>query len=134
TDEMLAETARLAAARGLANMTTARADAGAIPYDAGTFDLVCSRLAAHHFPDNAGFISEAWRVLKRGGTFALVDNVSPDGSTLPDASDADVAKAAQAYNAFEILRDPSHNRALTPEEWVRLLTAQGFVVTAREQF
>ena len=116
TAEMLAETVRLSAQRGLANVTTARADAAALPYDEASFELVTCRLAAHHFRDPQAFVSEAWRVLVPGGTFLLVDNVSPD----------EVAAAA-SYNAFETLRDPSHARCLGLGEWLQLLGGTGFV-------
>lgn len=133
TAEMLAEAGKLAAARGLANMTTANAPADALPFEDETFDLVCCRLAAHHFPDVAAFISESHRVLKPGGVFALVDNVSPDVADLPGTSRAAVRDAAIQYNAFEKLRDPSHGRALTAEEWAELTTDCEFEITAREQ-
>lgn len=127
TDEMLAQAAKLAADRGLANLETARADAGALPFDDQSFDLVTCRLAAHHFPDPAAFVGEAWRVLKAGGTIALVDNVGPDADVLPGMTDAEVRDAATAYNAYEALRDPSHARCLALSEWVGLMKEAGFV-------
>jgi ubiquinone/menaquinone biosynthesis C-methylase UbiE len=116
TDEMLAETAKLAAKRNLENVDTAYTDATRLPFSEDSFDLVTCRLAAHHFPDPASFVSESWRALKPGGTFAVVDNVSPD--------DDDIAAA---YNAYEKLRDPSHGRCLNLREWSALLQGAGFV-------
>lgn len=134
TDEMLAEAAKLAAARGLANMTTATAEAGALPFADGSFDLVCCRLAAHHFPSLARFVTEVRRVLKKSGRFALVDNVAPDQERLPGAAGADLRDAVDAYNAFEKLRDPSHGFAPPPETWIELLESHGFTILACEQF
>lgn len=128
TPEMLAEARKLAQAKGFDNMETATADAERLPFADASFDLVTCRIAPHHFPDVAAFVSESWRVLKSGGTFALVDNVSPAGDTAPGFSDAEYADAASAYNAFEKLRDPSHGRALTTPEWIDLLHARGFKV------
>jgi len=89
TTEMLSEAAKLAASRQLANTTTATAEAGALPFEDQTFDLVCCRLAAHHFPSLEDYISETRRVLKPGGRFAFVDNVPPDRQCLPEASEED---------------------------------------------
>jgi SAM-dependent methyltransferase len=134
TEEMLREAAKLAASRNLANMTTATAEAGALSFADETFDLVCCRLAAHHFPDLERFVGEAYRVLKPRGRLAFVDNVAPDREQLPDASDADIEEAVTAYNAFEKLRDPSHGFAPPPRVWIDLVRSQGFSIVAREQF
>jgi ubiquinone/menaquinone biosynthesis C-methylase UbiE len=134
TAEMLAEAAKLARARNLANMTTETAEAGALPFADQTFDLVCCRLAAHHFQSLEDFITEVHRVLKPGGRFALVDNVAPDEARLPDASDDEIEDAILGYNAFEKLRDPSHGFAPPPEVWIDLAETAGFSVVAREQF
>jgi ubiquinone/menaquinone biosynthesis C-methylase UbiE len=129
TDEMLAETRALAAERGILNVETAIAAAERLPFDPATFDLVCCRLAAHHFPDPAAFVAEAARVLKPGGVFALVDNVSPDDSLLPGLSRAELRDAAVVYNLFEKLRDPSHGRAPAVAEWLDILDDAGLAVT-----
>jgi len=134
TDEMLAQAAQLAAGKNLENMLTAKAEAGALPFEDASFDLVCCRLAAHHFPDLRRFVSEVRRVLKDWGRFALVDNVAPDAQQLADATQREIADAGADYNAFEKLRDPSHGLAPPPETWVGLLEDAGFKIVAREQF
>jgi SAM-dependent methyltransferase len=50
----------------------ANADAGALPFRSGAFDLVFTVNAIHHFPDKAGFIAEARRVLRARGSLAIV--------------------------------------------------------------
>jgi ubiquinone/menaquinone biosynthesis C-methylase UbiE len=132
TDEMLDEARKLAVARGLGNMEAAVADAEALPFEDARFDLVTCRIAAHHFPDVPRFISEVTRVLKLGGTFALVDNISPDALSTPDFSEAELADAAAAYNTFEKLRDPSHGRCLGLAEWTELVAAAGLDVLHQE--
>ncbi len=117
TPEMLAEAAKLAADKGLANMSTATADAEKLPFPDAAFDLVTCRIAPHHFPDVTAFANEVARVLKPGGTFALVDNIAPDASTTSGFPDTALQEAEQAYNEFEKIRDPSHGRALTTGEW-----------------
>lgn len=133
TDEMLQEAAKLANARRLPNILTARAPADALPFPDASFDLVCCRLAAHHFPNLEAFVREVRRVLKKGGRFALVDNVAPDRARLLNASDAEIQTAIADYNSFEKLRDPSHGFAPPPETWIGLLKANGFSIAAHEQ-
>lgn len=125
TVEMLAEAEKLAAARGLANMTTAVADAEALPFADATFDLVSCRIAPHHFGNIPQFIGEASRVLTGGGTFALVDNVSLDSETTPGFEDEALGAADVIYNLLEKIRDPSHGRSLTPAAWRGLVTGAG---------
>ena len=83
-----------------------------------------------HFPEPAAFVSEAARVLKPGGTFALVDNVSPDAAIMPGLDRAALRDAAVVYNQFEKLRDPSHGRALQTAEWLELVGDAGLEVAA----
>jgi ubiquinone/menaquinone biosynthesis C-methylase UbiE len=133
TSEMLAEAAKLAKSKGLRNMETARADAEALPFGDGQFDLVTCRIAPHHFPDIAAFAAAVWRVLKADGTFALVDNIAPDTLSTPGFSAAELREAALIYNAFEKLRDPSHARCLGMAEWTKVLSDQGFAVVHTER-
>ena len=132
TPEMLVQSKKLAAEKGLANMETALADAEALPFPDQTFDLVTCRIAPHHFPSIALFLSESYRVLKPGGTFAVVDNVSPDAETTPGFSAAELRDAGLAYNAFEKVRDPSHGRALATAEWLELMAEVGLELVHRE--
>jgi ubiquinone/menaquinone biosynthesis C-methylase UbiE len=114
TPEMIPVAAKLAAERGLTNVTLETADAEALPYQDGSFDLVTCRIAPHHFPHIDQFISESVRVLRPGGILAVVDNAS-------------------AYiNAFEKLRDPSHGRALSVDEWLAAFQAAGLTVFHHE--
>lgn len=121
TPEMLQEARRLAHERGVRNVVTARASADDLPFPDTSFNLVTCRLAAHHFPDPESFVREAARMLIPGGSFALVDNISPD--------DADLALG---YNAFEKLRDPSHGRCLTLGEWHALMREAGLTPVTSE--
>jgi len=132
TPEMLAEARKLATEKGITNVETAEADAEALPFHDATFDLVTCRIAPHHFPDIPAFVAEVWRVLRPGGVFALVDNVSPDATTTPGFTDSELATAAVDYDAFEKLRDPSHGRCLTMTQWRTALTEQGFSIRAEE--
>jgi ubiquinone/menaquinone biosynthesis C-methylase UbiE len=133
TDEMLTEASKFLGSQGVTNFTTAKADAEALLFEDGAFDLVTCRIAPHHFPDVARFCAESWRVLKPGGTFALVDNVAPDAVSVPGARKAELRNADIAYNAFEKLRDPSHGRCLSCAEWLELIADVGFTVEHQER-
>jgi ubiquinone/menaquinone biosynthesis C-methylase UbiE len=121
TPEMLAQVKRLAKERGLTNVVTRKANAQDLPFPDTSFHLVTCRLAAHHFPRPEKFVAETARVMIPGGVFALVDNVSPDDSDI-----------AGTYNAFEKLRDPSHGRALSLQEWCALIDDAGLELQSAE--
>ena len=120
TPEMMAVGQEQAAKRGITNVLFETADAEALPYADAAFDLVTCRIAPHHFPHVDRFIAEAYRVLRPGGWFAVVDNVVP------------VGEAGDYLNAFEKLRDPSHGRCLSVAEWLAGVAAGGFTVTHHE--
>lgn len=128
TPQMLEQASRLAAERGIDNLTTAAADADDLPFDNASFDLVSCRIAPHHFPDIPAFLAEVYRVLKPGGTFALVDNLAPGADSPPTEQHFtadELSDAATAYNAFEKLRDRSHVRSLPLREWQDLINKAG---------
>lgn len=57
---------------GLANVTCLPADAHALPFAAGAFDAVVSRLGVMFFPDAGGALGEVRRVLTPGGRAAFL--------------------------------------------------------------
>jgi SAM-dependent methyltransferase len=128
---MLPVAARLAEERGLSNVKLETADAEALPFVDHSFDLVTCRIAAHHFPDIGHFLAEAARVLRATGVLAVVDNVVP-GAHLRGKKAQRLRDAGRYVNAFEKLRDPSHNRCLSLDEWVEAFRAAGFTLTHQE--
>lgn len=103
---MLAAAQKFITSQGMTNVDFVPADAENLPFATNTFDLITCRIAPHHFPDIFRFVREAARALKPGGRFVVQDHVTPED------------KQATAYvEAFERLRDPSHNRALSEYEW-----------------
>ncbi len=121
---MLAVARGLAGERGIANIHFAGLRAEQLPFADASFDVVTCRIAPHHFADVRKFVTEAARVLRPSGQFGLVDNVSPDASTTAGDAAA-LAAAADEYNDFERLRDPSHMRCLTLAEWRGLIATAG---------
>lgn len=113
---MLHETRLLAGRRGLYNVTAQYADAEALPFRNGVYDLITCRTAPHHFPDPAAFVREAHRTLKSDGRLVVSDTCSPEAET----NDA-------WMHRFELLRDPTHIRNYTAEEWRRMVEQAGLV-------
>lgn len=122
TPEMLAQGRQAAAADGLSSLTFIEGSAESLPFDDGGFDLVAARLAVHHFAEPPGPVAEMARVCRPGGRVALIDLVAP----------ADPGLAA-SYNRLERLRDPSHVRALAPDELTHLLAAAGLAAGPAER-
>jgi SAM-dependent methyltransferase len=124
TPQMLGVARGLARERGIINMSFAEMRAEALPFADATFDLVTCRIAPHHFDDVSKFVAESARVLRPGGVFGLVENISPDTSIM-EGGVGTLSAAADEYNAFEKLRDPSHVRCLTLTEWRDLVARAG---------
>jgi ubiquinone/menaquinone biosynthesis C-methylase UbiE len=121
TQPMLRETARNAAARGLANVTTPQGIAESLPFADASFDIVTVRTAPHHFADIRAAIREMARVAKPGARVIVVDSASPEDASLD-----------RQWNHIEKLRDPSHVRNYTPGEWRSMLADAGLRVTFEE--
>jgi SAM-dependent methyltransferase len=114
TEEMLEQTARLAAQRGLRNLAVQRGLAEALPFADASFDVVTSRFCAHHYGDPAGATREAARVLRPGGRYLLVDCVALEDPV------------QDTYlQALEVLRDPSHVRDHSVSQWSATFGAAG---------
>jgi ubiquinone/menaquinone biosynthesis C-methylase UbiE len=94
----------------LRNIVFTRADATELPFVDGSFDVVVSRFALHHFEDPAVPIAEMRRVLRPGGRLAVADMICD-----PDPA------IAETQNHLERLRDPSHTRMLPLDELADLV-------------
>lgn len=117
TPAMLARAREVCA--GLDNVTLAQGDVLPLPWADGAFSIVVSRFAFHHFPDPAAVLAEMRRVCRPGGRVVVCDLVASD----------DPAKAA-AFHRIEMLRDPSHVRALPLAELRALFPAAGLAPAA----
>jgi SAM-dependent methyltransferase len=123
TPEMLVQARALADERGLTNVHFEQGHAGSLPFPDASFDVVTSRLAAHHFSDPAAMVREAARVLAPGGALLLVDTIAPE----------DAARDT-FLNAFELLRDPSHVRNHRISEWEAMFRAAGLAPETLGEF
>lgn len=120
TDEMLQMASDQVEQRNFDNVTVEYAEAEAMPFEDGRFDLVTCRIAPHHFEQIDRFVAESYRVLKEGGLLAVVDNVVPPGP------------AGDYINAVEKLRDPSHVACLSIEKWAAIFGEAGFTLKESE--
>jgi len=118
---MLAQTETASRDAGV-TVNTVQAPAESLPFASSRFDLATCRMAAHHFACPASFCMEAVRVLRPGGHLLLIDGTVEDGH-----------EEAEAWaHEVESLRDPSHNRLITPLKWTHLLGHVGFRVLHQE--
>jgi ubiquinone/menaquinone biosynthesis C-methylase UbiE len=114
TPAILERARRAAASEGLANLEFAIADAQSLPFSDASLDIAITSYSAHHFPDPARVIGEMARVVRRGGRVGILDIFLP----------AD--RAVSALNTrIEKVRDASHTRTLSREEFELHLAAHG---------
>ena len=112
TPAMLDRARQLQAEKGLTNVTWQLGDVTSLPFPDASFSIVTSRFAFHHILDPSAVMGEMTRVCKRGGKVVVADS-----APAPDKADA--------FNAVEKLRDPSHVRALPLGELKGLFTRHG---------
>ena len=108
TTAMLAVGKAEAAKQRLLNMDFVQGDAEKLSFSDNSFDIVISRLAFHHFPNPKRCFSEMVRVLKTGGKLVVMDMEAAE-ETLRNTEDE-----------IETLRDPSHMRNLSKEEFTEM--------------
>jgi SAM-dependent methyltransferase len=86
------------------------APAESLPFADGSFDVVVSRIAAHHFDDLGKAFGEMVRVSNR---VVVVE---------------DMLYRTDEEQEAEKLRDPTHHRSLSIEEWQELFVDAGLAV------
>jgi SAM-dependent methyltransferase len=87
-----------------------------LPFADGSFDVVVTRIAPHHFEDIRAAVAEMARVSNR--LLVIEDNLFV----------SDEAEEA------ERLRDPTHVRCYSEDEWKQLVTDAGFEVEQVQVF
>jgi SAM-dependent methyltransferase len=86
-----------------------------LPFDDGSFDVVTCRIAPHHFEDIGAAVAEMARVAQR--LLVIEDNLFVD----------------ERVEEAERLRDPTHVRCYSEEEWKAMLTDAGLEVERAER-
>ena len=118
---MLATAERLFTVAGVSNAEFVKAAAERLPFPDASFDIVSTRLAAHHFDDVPVAMGEVARVLRQGGVFIFIDSLAPDD-----------AESAAYQDEVERLRDPTHRRIYTQREWIAFCEDAGLRVARTE--
>jgi ubiquinone/menaquinone biosynthesis C-methylase UbiE len=103
--------------RAPANAEFVEADATALPFELGSFDVVATARTFHHVPRPELVLAEMNRVLRPGGTMLVVDQIAP-GDPL----------AAIELNRFEKARDPTTSRILADVDLRGLFDSNGLVL------
>jgi SAM-dependent methyltransferase len=92
------------------------APAESLPFEDGSFDVVACRIAPHHFEDVRKAVAEMARVTQR--LVVIEDNVFTD----------------ERVEEAEKLRDPTHLRCYSEDEWKEMLAEAGLEVEQLERF
>jgi SAM-dependent methyltransferase len=87
-----------------------------LPFADGSFDVVASRIAPHHFADVRAAVAEMERVSNR---LVVIE---------------DTLYSSDRHEQAEKLRDPTHIRNYTEDEWREFLTEAGLEVEQSECF
>jgi ubiquinone/menaquinone biosynthesis C-methylase UbiE len=121
--DIVPELLERARASAPANVTFVEGDATSLPFDTGSFDLVCTRRTLHHIARPELVLAELTRVTAPGGRVFVDDQIAP----------ADPL-AALELDRFERARDPSHTRTLPDVDFRQLFEANSLVLLqARHQ-
>ncbi len=103
TDGMLKQARQLHADTNLLNIEWRQGDVAKLPFADGEFTIVTTRAMLHHVIEPARVIAEMNRVCAQGGRIVAID-LTPQREKIA------------AFDAVEILRDPSHAHVLTTAE------------------
>ncbi len=114
----LLEQARL---RAPENVTLLEADAAALPFELGSFDLAGTLRTLHHVPRPELVVAEMARVTRPGGTLIVVDQIAP----------VDPLTALE-LNQFERARDPSTTRILADVDLRGLFDSNNLILRRSE--
>ena len=117
TPAMLAVGEKEAAKSGISNMKFVNGFVEEIPFPDGHFDIVLTRLAFHHFTEVERPFSEMSRALKHGGKLVVID------------MEAAFEELREVEDRIETMRDPSHIKNRSKQEFTNLFEKHGYVVT-----
>jgi ubiquinone/menaquinone biosynthesis C-methylase UbiE len=103
TPAMLEQARKTQQEQGLKNVSWQQGDVYSLPFPDSQFSIVSSRFVFHHLQDPLAALKEMKRVCTPSGKVLIAD-MAPQPEKAP------------ALNAAELLRDPSHVRAMPVDE------------------
>lgn len=103
TPAMLDQASKTQQEQGISNVSWQPGDVYSLPFPDAQFSIVSSRFVFHHLQDPVAALREMKRVCQSGGKIVVADM-------------APLPEKAAALNASELLRDPSHVRAMPLDE------------------
>jgi ubiquinone/menaquinone biosynthesis C-methylase UbiE len=115
SDSMLEQGRKLAQEKQINNIEFRRGDVEQLPFPDASFDIITTRYSAHHWPNPLTALHEFRRVLRPTGRLLIGDIVSSSDYTIDTH-----------FQTIELLRDPSHVRDHTVEQWLAMLDQAGF--------
>jgi len=115
--DIVQELLERAAADAPENVSFVEGDATSLPFELGSFDLVCTRRTLHHILRPELLVAEMTRVTRLGGQIFVDDQIAPVDPL-----------AALELDRFERARDPSHTRTLPDVDFRQLFEANGLVL------
>jgi ubiquinone/menaquinone biosynthesis C-methylase UbiE len=130
--DMLAVAERKALRLSLKNLTFRPADAGALPFEAASFDAVTSRFCLMFLPDIPQAIHGIARVLKPGGWFAAMVWSAPENNPSIGLSIAAIGQVVELPTPDPTA--PGIFRLAKSGELAGMLRESGFVDVTEQEF
>ena len=112
TPAMMDQASKTQQEQGIKNVSWQPGDVYSLPFPDAQFSIVSSRFVFHHLQDPVAALREMKRVCQSGGKIVVADM-------------APLPEKAAALNAAELLRDPSHVRAMPLDELRSLFEQAG---------
>jgi ubiquinone/menaquinone biosynthesis C-methylase UbiE len=114
---MLDTVTQAALEKGISNIEVKQGGAEALPYPDATFCFATTRYSAHHWENLSLAVHEMKRVVKPGG-YVLIIDVETSQNPLVDTW----------FQTIELLRDKSHVRNRSGDEWLRYFGNAGITL------
>ncbi|MDM1021006.1 class I SAM-dependent methyltransferase [Acinetobacter sp. VNK23] len=122
TPSMVELVAQQSRERGFHNVIGQQGAAESLSFANQSFDCAITRYSAHHWQNVMQAMSEIYRVLAKNGKLVIVDilgNANPVMDTF--------------FQTIETIRDPSHVRNYSLQEWMHFAEYAGFKVETVEK-